>query len=95
VRLYTWRRTGLADEVGCDAIPDAAGGEGGHGAAKPDGAIHRYVYYRLYRDSRFPSTIAMIQRALSMSNVECKHALDHLVFRIPHFQAMPPSVELL
>jgi hypothetical protein len=28
VRLYTWRRTGLADEVRCDAIPDAAGGEG-------------------------------------------------------------------
>jgi hypothetical protein len=45
VRLYTWRRTGLADEVRCDAIPDAAGGEGGHGAAKPHGVIHRYVYY--------------------------------------------------
>jgi hypothetical protein len=26
-----------------DAILDAAGGEGGHGAAKPDGVIHRYV----------------------------------------------------
>jgi hypothetical protein len=48
VRLYTWRRTGLADEVRSDAIPDAAGGEGGHGAAKPDGVIHRYVNYRLY-----------------------------------------------
>ena len=24
---------GLADEVGSDAIPDATGGEGGHGAA--------------------------------------------------------------
>ena len=44
MRLYTWRRTGLADEVGSDAIPDAAGGEGGHGAAKPDGVIHRYVF---------------------------------------------------
>jgi hypothetical protein len=41
VSLYTWRRTGLADEVRSDAIPDAAGGEGGHGAAKPDGVIHR------------------------------------------------------
>ena len=29
VRLYTWRRTGLADEVRSDAIPDAAGGERG------------------------------------------------------------------
>ena len=46
MRLYTWRRAGLADEVGSDAIPDAAGGEGGHGAAKLDGVIHRYVYYQ-------------------------------------------------
>jgi hypothetical protein len=44
VRLYTWRRTGLADEVGSDAIPDAAGGEGGHGAAKPEGVIHRCLF---------------------------------------------------
>jgi hypothetical protein len=28
---------------GSDAIPDAAGGEGGHGVAKPDGVIHRYI----------------------------------------------------
>jgi hypothetical protein len=42
-------RTGLADEVGSDAIPEAAGGEGGHGAAKPDGVIHRYRIYRMYR----------------------------------------------
>ena len=32
VRLYTWRRAGLADEV--RSMPDAAGGEGGHGAAR-------------------------------------------------------------
>ena len=31
LRLYTWRRTGLADEASSDAIPDAAGGMGGHG----------------------------------------------------------------
>jgi hypothetical protein len=37
---------GLADEVGSDAILDAAGGEGGHGAAKPHGVIHRYRVYR-------------------------------------------------
>ena len=29
-----------------DAIPDAAGGEGGHGVARPDGVIHRYRIYR-------------------------------------------------
>jgi hypothetical protein len=45
VRLYTWRRTGLVDEVRSDAIPDAACGEGGHGAARPDGVIHRYLFY--------------------------------------------------
>jgi hypothetical protein len=41
--LYLARRTGLADEVGCDAIPNAAGGEGGHGAARPDGVILRRI----------------------------------------------------
>jgi hypothetical protein len=40
VRLYTWRRAGLADEVGCDAMPDAAGG---HGVAKPQGVVHRHA----------------------------------------------------
>ena len=43
VRLYTWPRAGLADEAGSDAILEAAGGEGGHGAARPDRVIHRYI----------------------------------------------------
>ena len=38
--LY-WRRAGLADEVGFDAMPDAAGGEGVTGAAKPQGVVHK------------------------------------------------------
>ena len=29
-----------------DTIPDAAGGEGGHGVARPDGVIHRYIIYQ-------------------------------------------------
>jgi hypothetical protein len=41
--FITWRRTGLADEVESDAIPDMTGGEGGQRAAKPDGVIHRYI----------------------------------------------------
>ena len=31
----------MADEAGSDPWPDAAGGEGGHGAPKPDVVIHR------------------------------------------------------
>jgi hypothetical protein len=33
-------------KVGSDAIPDAAGGEDGHGAAKSEGVIHRCQIYR-------------------------------------------------
>jgi hypothetical protein len=33
-------------EVGSDAIPEAAGGEGGHGAATMDGVIHRNIFYQ-------------------------------------------------
>jgi hypothetical protein len=29
-----------------DTIPEAAGGEGDHGAARPEGVIHRYRIYR-------------------------------------------------
>jgi hypothetical protein len=34
--FITCQRIGLADGARADAIPNAAGGEGGHGAAKPD-----------------------------------------------------------
>jgi hypothetical protein len=43
---------GLADEVGSDAIPNAAGGEGGHGAAKLDPVIHRYVFNHTITSNR-------------------------------------------
>ena len=39
-RLYS-SRSGLADGVSSDAMPQAAGGEGGHEAAKPHSVIHR------------------------------------------------------
>ena len=43
-RLYTWQRVSLADEASSDAIPDLAGGEEGHGTAKPNGVIHRCIF---------------------------------------------------
>jgi len=49
MRLYTWPRVGLADEASSNAIPEAAGGEGGHAAAKPDGVTHTYVFYQSQR----------------------------------------------
>ena len=30
-----------------DAIPHAAGGEGGHGAARPEGVIHRCLFNKM------------------------------------------------
>ena len=39
----TWPRVGVADEAGSDTIPNAAGGEGGHGVAKLDPVIHRHI----------------------------------------------------
>jgi hypothetical protein len=36
----------VADEAGSHTGPDAAGGEAGHGPAKLDPVIHRYVCYR-------------------------------------------------
>jgi hypothetical protein len=38
----TCQSIGLADGERADAIPNAAGGEGGHEAAKPDIVIYRY-----------------------------------------------------
>ena len=38
------RKVGVADEARSDAMPEAAGGEGGHGAAKLDPVIHRLRY---------------------------------------------------
>ena len=42
--FITCQRIGLADGARADAIPNAAGGEGGHGATKPDGLIHRCIF---------------------------------------------------
>jgi hypothetical protein len=43
VRLIPGERVGLADEAGSDAMLDAASGEGGHEAAKPDHVIHKCI----------------------------------------------------
>jgi hypothetical protein len=39
--FITCQTVGLADGARADAIPHAVGGEGGHGAARVDGVIHR------------------------------------------------------
>jgi hypothetical protein len=44
--FITCQRVGLADGAHADTIPNVAGGEGGHGAAKLDGVIHRYCVNR-------------------------------------------------
>jgi hypothetical protein len=52
--FITCQRIGLADRARADAIPNAAGGEGGHEAAKPNGVIHRYLFNR---NLRFPGDL--------------------------------------
>jgi hypothetical protein len=46
--LYLAEGVGVADEASLDAIPDTAGGEWDHGAAKLEGVIHRCIFYRLW-----------------------------------------------
>ena len=45
LREWQAKGTGLEDEAKPDVIPDAAGGEGSHEAAKPEGVIGGYVSY--------------------------------------------------
>jgi hypothetical protein len=40
--FITCQRISLADGARRDAIPNAAGGDGGDGAANPDPVVHRY-----------------------------------------------------
>jgi hypothetical protein len=44
----TCQRIGLADGARANAIPNAAGGKGGHGAVKLEGVIHRYISRKSY-----------------------------------------------
>ena len=59
-------------------MPDAAGGEGSHGAAKLDGVIHRY---RVYLHDHFPQ-LAESFSAMYIRNVSRQSGLDLL----SHFQ---------
>jgi hypothetical protein len=45
--FITYQKIGLTDGERADAISNTAGGEGGHGAAKPDPVIHRYIFNRI------------------------------------------------
>jgi hypothetical protein len=52
--FITFQRTGLADGARADAIPNAAGGESGHGAAKPDGVITGTMLTSSVQDTELP-----------------------------------------
>jgi hypothetical protein len=49
--FITCQRIGLADGARADAIPNAAGGQGGHGAAKLEAVIHWYVFRHPFHQS--------------------------------------------
>jgi hypothetical protein len=69
------------------AIPEAAGGEGGHGAAKPDGVIHRYrenpsgtnlvslILRRLRVVIRVPQILEVFQH-LNLHQIKAKRTLE-------------------
>jgi hypothetical protein len=50
----------VADEAGSHTRPDAAGGEAGHGAAKLDPVIHRYVFLPLLSQMSEPRNPAWV-----------------------------------
>jgi hypothetical protein len=53
VHLYTWRSAGLADEIGFNAMLDAAGGEGDHGPPNHKGVVHSQIHPSLLPDPHF------------------------------------------
>ena len=52
-----------ADEADSDAIPDIAGGEGGHGTAKPEGVTRRDTFFLARRD-RLTSPLRLGDRSI-------------------------------
>jgi hypothetical protein len=60
--FITCQRIGLADGARADAVPNAAGGEGGHGAAKRDPVIHRCCVRTPERQSRSIDMIRIKQQ---------------------------------
>jgi hypothetical protein len=66
------RRAGLADEASSDAMPDAAGGEGSHGAARPDRVIHKNIFNRPHVRRQTPSAAlvsASSRKALGLTTL--------------------------
>jgi hypothetical protein len=55
---------GLADEACPDAIPEAAGGEWGHGVAKPKGVIHSTLCDGFVLGTEITSLIALFPSQL-------------------------------
>jgi hypothetical protein len=86
--FITCQRVGLADGAHADAIPNVAGGEGGHGAAKLDGVIHRYCvndYETVPQAYKTPTTCFMLYVQCDPSRLIRGHSSSHrCLFSICH-----------
>jgi hypothetical protein len=60
-----------ADEAGSDAIPNVAGGEGGHGTATPDVATHRYSGSHFFIFVTIPISCQPLPDAQAYAGVSC------------------------
>jgi len=72
VRLYPLAKDRTGSEVGSDAIPDTAGGQGGHGdPLNRDGVIHRYISKIVFPTGTSAAYCEIKLRASNSFNLNC------------------------